>query len=269
MKRSCELFSELNSLFQFKQKFPALLILPKIENLVNEDDPTLSDVVTVCKSNGALFHKLTHHLNGDVNEREVAKEILLKKGMGYLLSVGIRTMNQEIFSLPVKAFEGLTEFMLKRRSIILARYLKKFSSITSISPDHTYLCGLFYNFRMVCFEYLVYAEKLDITDFNAKENRVSTAVANALDSLGYNPLVTEFLYDSSKDIYETKNPFLHALTRIGNAMLVDSDTTGRNTFRNTSFLDPTLVEVTGLSLKELTEPMKEVVRNFKGGTNRQ
>ena len=36
-----------------------------------------------------------------------------------------------------------------------------------------------------------------------------------------------------------------------------------------SFLDPTLVELTGLSLKELIEPMKEVVRNFKGGTNRQ
>ncbi len=269
MKETCELLSELNSLFQFKQKFPSLLILPKIENLVNEDDPTLSDVVTVCKSNGALFHKLTHHLNGDLNEREVAKEILLKKGMGYLLSVGIRTMNQEIFSLPVKAFEGLTEFMLKRRSIILARYLKKFSSLTSISPDHTYLCGLFYNFRMVCFEYLVQAEKLEITDFDTQENRVSTAVANALDSIGYNPLISGFLNDSSIGIYETKNPFLHALTRIGNAMLVDSDTTGRNTFRNTSFLDPTLVQLTGLSLKELTEPMKETVRDFKGGTNRQ
>jgi hypothetical protein len=269
MKGSCELLTELNSLFQFKQKFPALLILPKIENLVNEDDPTLSDVVTVCKSNGALFHKLTHHLNGYINERQVAKEILLKKGMGYLLSVGIRTMNQEIFSLPVKAFDGLTEFMLKRRSIILARYVKEFSSLTSISPDHVYLCGLFYNFRMVCFEYLVHAEKLEITDFNAQENRVSTAVANALESIGYNPLITSFLNDTSRDIYETKKPLLHALTRIGNAMLVDSDTTGRNTFRNTSFLDPTLVELTGLSLKELIGPMKEVVRNFKGGTNRQ
>jgi hypothetical protein len=269
MKESCGLLSELNSLFQFEQKFPALLILPKIENLVNEDDPTLSDVVTVCKSNGALFHKLTHHLNGHLNEREVAKEILLKKGMGYLLSVGIRTMNQEIFSLPVKAFEGLTEFMLKRRSIILGRYLKKFSSLTSISPDHTYLCGLFYNFRIVCFEYLVSAEKLDITDFNAQENRVSAAVANALESIGYNRLITGFLNDSSKDIYETKYPLLHALTRIGNTMLVDSDKTGRNSFRNTSFLDSTLVEATGLSLKELTEPMKETVRDFKGGTNRQ
>ena len=54
MKESCELLTALNSMFQFKQKFPALLILPKIENLVNEDDPTLSDVVTVCKSNEAL-----------------------------------------------------------------------------------------------------------------------------------------------------------------------------------------------------------------------
>ena len=269
MKENCKLLAELTSLFQFKQKFPALLILPKIENLVNQDDPTLSDVVTVCKSNSSLFHKLTHHLNGDINEEEVAKEILLKKGMGYLLSVGIRTMNQEIFSLPVKAFDGLTEFMLKRRSIILARYVKGFSSLTSISPDHTYLCGLFYNFRIVCFEYLVSAEKLDIADFHDHEQRVSAAVANALESIGYNPLITEFLYGSSNDIYETQNPFLNALIRIGNAMLVDSDTTGRNTFRNTTFLDPTLVEVTGLSLKELTEPMKEVVRDFKGGTNRQ
>jgi hypothetical protein len=146
--------------------------------------------------------------------------------------------------------------------------VKEFTSLTSISPDHTYLCGLFYNFRIVCFEYLVHADKLEITDFNAQENRVSTAVANALESIGYNPLINKFLNDTSRDIYETKNPFLHALTRIGNAMLVDSDTTGRNTFRNTSFLDPTLVEITGLSLKELTEPMKETVRDFKGGTNR-
>ena len=209
MKESCGLLSELNSLFQFRQKFPALLILPKIENLVNEDDPTLSDVVRVCKSNEALFQKLTHHLNGDINEEEVAKEILLKKGMGYLLSVGIRTMNQEIFSLPVKAFDGLTEFMLKRRSIILARYVKGFSSHTSISPDHTYLCGLFYNFRIVCFEYLVSAEKLDIADFHDHEQRVSAAVANALESIGYNPLITEFLHGSSNDIHETKNPLLN------------------------------------------------------------
>ena len=269
MKESCELLTALNSMFQFKQKFPALLILPKIENLVNEDDPTLSDVVTVCKSNEALFHKLTHHLNGVINEREVAKEILLKKGMGYLLSVGIRTMNLEIFSLPVKAFDGLTEFMLKRRSIILARYVKKFSSLTSISPDHAYLCGLFYNFRIVCFEYLVSAEKLNIADFFAYEQRVSAAIANAFESIGYNPLITEFLNDSSKDIYETRNPLLHALVRIGNAMLLDSEKTGRNTFRNTSFLDSTLTEVTGLSLKELTEPMKEIVKDFKGGKNRQ
>ena len=62
---------------------------------------------------------------------------------------------------------------------------------------------------------------------------------------------------------------LHALVRIGNEMLLDSEKTGRNTFRNTSFLDSSLIEVTGLSLKELTEPMKEIVKDFKGGINRQ
>lgn len=269
MKENCKLLAELTSLFQFKQKFPALLILPKIENLVNQDDPTLSDVVTVCKSNSSLFHKLTHHLDEDIDETELAKEILLKKGLGYLLSVGIRTMNQEIFSLPVKSFEGLTEFMLKRRSIILARYVKIFASHTTISPDHAYLCGLFYNFRVVCFEYLVSAQELEISDFYAQEQRISAAVANAFKIIGFDSDICQFLEESPNDIFETQNPFLHSLTRIGNSMLMDSETTGRNTFRNTSYIDPTLVEVTGLSLKELTEPMKETVRDFKGGTNRQ
>jgi len=30
-----------------------------------------------------------------------------------------------------------------------------------------------------------------------------------------------------------------------------------------------LVELTGLSLRELVDPLKEVVKDFKGGANRQ
>jgi hypothetical protein len=54
---------------------------------------------------------------------EFAKEILFKKGLSFLKSLAIRTMNQEIFKLPLK-LEGMSERHLKKRSVILARFIK-------------------------------------------------------------------------------------------------------------------------------------------------
>lgn len=269
MKQTSSLVSELNNLFQYKQQFPALLILPRIHELIIKGDPTLSEVVGICKSNSALFEKLTHSLRGASNDRELAKEILFKKGMNYLFSVGIRTMNQEIFVLPIGIIDGLTEFMLKRRSIILARYVKLLSSESSLSADEAYLCGLFYNFRIVCFEFLSQSEQLHSHDFDSEEHNVSVALSNAFSLIGFHRTICNFLKNSAENIYSTENPFLHSIIRIGNQLLVESDKTGRSTFRNTSFLDPELVGVTGLTVRQLTGPMKEVVRDFKGGTERQ
>ncbi|MEK9773784.1 MAG: hypothetical protein VW576_09505 [Opitutae bacterium] len=240
-----------------------------MQELIGNEDPTLGQVVRLCKSNSVLYEKLTHSIKGARNERELAQEILFKKGMNYLLSVGIRTMNQEIFVLPLGITAGLTEFMLKRRSIILARYVKLLASDSSLSPDEAYLCGLFYNFRLVCFEFLLQSGKLYSDEFDTEEQNISVSLSDAFSLLGFNPVICNFLKNSSENIYSTENPFLHAVIRIGNQLLVQSDKTGRSTFRNTSFLDPELVGVTGLTLRQLTEPMKEVVKDFKGGTERQ
>lgn len=89
----------------------------------------------------------------------------------------------------------------------------------SVLPDDAYLCGLFYNLRLVCFELLAESEDLGSHDFELEEDEIYCALGVS--------------------------------------------------FRNTSFIDPKLLEVTGLSLREIVEPMKEVVKDFKGGTNRQ
>jgi len=269
MNVSIEYSDYLVRLLQFEQKFPALLILPQIEQLILQNDPTLEELVSICQSNKSLFNKLTHSNKQARDIRQFAQDILLKKGMSYLLSICIRSMNQEIFILPRKTQEGLTEFMLKRRSIILARYVKKFSSQIGFSPDDTYLCALFYNFRIVCFELLPEIENPETQDFVSMEEEVSKALASCFYSLGFNKEISGFIEESSMDVYDTQNPFLHALVRIGNHLLCESEISGSTTFRNTSSLDPMLVELTGLSLRELVDPLKEVVKDFKGGANRQ
>ncbi len=269
MKQASTLVTKLNHIFLFEQRFPSLLILPKIHELVIKGDPTLGEVVNLCKSNSSVFEKLTHLSGGRKNERELAKEILFKKGMNHLYGIGIRAMNQEIFSLPLSVFDGLTEHALKRRSIILARYLRSFSADLSIAPDEAYLCGLFYNFRIVCFELLLQANLLHSQDFETEEQNVALSLAGSFCSLGFQPAICDFLYGSVLEIHETENPFLHALVRIGDGMLTHSDKTGRNSFRNVSYLDARLIEATGMSVRQLTEPMKEQVKGFKGGINRQ
>jgi hypothetical protein len=57
---------------------------------------------------------------------EFAKEILFKKGLSFLKSLAIRTMNQEIFELPLK-LSGMSEAILKKRAVILARFIKHYS----------------------------------------------------------------------------------------------------------------------------------------------
>jgi len=107
MNVSIEYSDYLVRLLQFEQKFPALLILPQIEQLILQNDPTLEELVSICQSNKSLFNKLTHSNNQARDIRQFAQDILLKKGMSYLLSICIRSMNQEIFILPRKLKKGL------------------------------------------------------------------------------------------------------------------------------------------------------------------
>lgn len=269
MKTISHTYDRLLHLFQFEQRFPTLLILPQVDRLILNNDPTLGEVVSLCKSNSTVFEKLTNSRHRNEDLRQFAKDILLKKGMSYLQSICIRAMNQEIFALPLGLIDGFTETVLKRRSIILARYLKLFHAELSILPDDAYLCGLFYNFRLVCFELLAESEALGSDNFELEEEEVSCALGASFRNLGFNNKICTFIENSAKEIYSTEHPSFHAICRIGNQMITNSDQTGSTTFRNTSFIDPKLLEVTGLSLREIVDPMKEVVKDFKGGTNRQ
>lgn len=269
MKTNSNAYDRLLRLLQFEQRFPTLLILPQVNQLILNNDPTLAEIVKLCESNKTLFAKLTNSRHGNEDLRQFAKDILLKKGMSYLQSICIRAMNQEIFVLPLCLIDGITETVLKRRSIILARYVKLLHSELSVLPDDAYLCGLFYNFRLVCFELLAESEDLGSHDFELEEDEISCALGASFRNLGFNNKICTFIENSAKEIYSTEHPSFHAISRIGNQMITNSDQTGSTTFRNTSFIDPKLLEVTGLSLREIVEPMKEVVKDFKGGTNRQ
>jgi len=250
--------------------FPSLIILPKVERLIDKEDPTLGELVTLCQSNDTLFKKLTHSTGGESkNISEFAKSILLSKGMNYLLGTCIRTMNQEIFSLPLNLIEGETELSIRRRSIVLARYLKEMSKNTSLHPDHAYLCGLFYNFRMVCFEYLVKEGLILSENFEQNEKSCLLQMSESFRGLGFHTSIWKFFSDCTLPITASDSPVLHALVQIGNRLLLESQITGVNTFRKTSFLNDELIQITGLSLKEIVEPLKLVDKDFKGGLNRQ
>ena len=96
----------------FKYDFTSLMLLPKIEKLINKQDPTLEDVLGLCSHNDSLFEKLTRRGGFSSDKDNFAKEILFKKGLSFLKSLAIRTMNQEIFNLPLK-LHGLSESILK------------------------------------------------------------------------------------------------------------------------------------------------------------
>ena len=63
-------------------------------------------------------------------------------------SLAIRTMNQEVFQLPLGLL-GINGTILKKRFVILARFTKHYYDLLDLSADDAYLCGLFFNFGHV------------------------------------------------------------------------------------------------------------------------
>ena len=137
----------------FQEDFSSLVLLPKIEKLINKEEPTLEDVLNLCSHNHSLLEKLTRRGGFSQGGEDFAKEILFKKGLSFLKSLAIRTMNQEIFQLP-QELPGLNELILKKRSVILARFTKHYYDLLNLSADDAYLCGLFFNFSHVSFQKL-------------------------------------------------------------------------------------------------------------------
>ena len=77
MNLNTQTYESLSSIFS--RDFSSLLLLPKIEKLINKQEPTLEDVLGLCSHNESLLLKLTRRAGFGSNEDEFAKEILFKK----------------------------------------------------------------------------------------------------------------------------------------------------------------------------------------------
>ena len=126
---------------------PTLVLLPKLEVLlIRKTD--LPDILKVCSHDSELLEKLTRRFGFGGNHEDFA-ETLLKKGLGFLKSLAIRTMNQEIFELPL-GLNNLSTNQIKRRSIILARFLKHFANDLRNDPMNC-ICQDYYKIFPVSF----------------------------------------------------------------------------------------------------------------------
>ena len=266
MNLNTQTYESLSSIFS--RDFSSLLLLPKIEKLINKQEPTLEDVLGLCSHNESLLLKLTRRAGFGSNEDEFAKEILFKKGLSFLKSLAIRTMNQEIFSLPLK-LEGMTEYKIKRRAVILARFIKHFNELLGIKPDDAYLCGLFYNFSYVSYEKLIAENLITVCDFEEVKDNCIDLTSTALKEIGFDPVITSFIEDSNRELHSTKFPFGHALSRIGNTLLINSEDSISSNIGRGSGVDRQLLDATGLTTREIINVLKELTRDYKGGVGRQ
>jgi hypothetical protein len=249
----------------FLQDCSSLVLLPKIDTLINKQDPTLEDILELCSHNQFLLQKLTRRGGFGSNSEEFAKEILFKKGLSFLKSLAIRTMNQEIFKLPL-GLQNMSEPVLKKRSVILARFTKHYNELLGLKPDDAYLCGLFYNLSYVSYEKLVFAKVFNKDDFEEFRNESSQSTAEALCDIGFDNNITSFVADSAKDLFLTSFPLGHALTRIGNGLLIHAE---QSSLSGSAGIDRNLLDATGLSTREIINVMKVLTRDYKGGNHRQ
>jgi hypothetical protein len=248
-----------------KEDCSSLVLLPKIDELINKQDPTLEDILEICSHNEFLLQKLTRRGGFGTDSEEFAKEILFKKGLSFLKSLAIRTMNQEIFKLPLE-LQNMSETILKRRSVILARFTKHYYELLELKPDDAYLCGLFYNLSYVSYEKLVVAKVFNKDNFEEFQNDSSHFTAEALCDIGFDNKITSFVADSVKDLFSTSFPLGHALTRIGNGLLIHAE---QSSLSSSAGIDRNLLDATGLTTREIINVMKVLTRDYKGGTHRQ
>lgn len=250
----------------FNEDFSSLSLIPKVERLINKQDPTLEDVLGLCSHNESLLEKLTRRGGVSSKEDEFAKEILFKKGLSFLKSLAIRTMNQEIFKLPLN-LHGVSESILKRRSILLARFIKHYHDLLELSPDNAYLCGLLFNFNHICYEQLVNNKILEVEDYDNIKAECAHWTAQALLEIGFDQTITTFVEDSYKDLYSTSFPFAQALARIGNQLLIDTEQSLSSSIGRSSVISRDLLDATGLSSRAIVNVLKDLTRNYKGGVS--
>ena len=133
-------------------------------------------------------------------------------------------MNHEIFELPL-GLHGMSTHMLKRRCVILARFLKRFVGDLDREPDDLYMAGLLYNFPYVSYEHLLNRSVFSDEPFEEVKSECVQATAATLAEIGFEPYVVAMLEDSISDLYDTRNPFEHALLRNANDVLESAERT--------------------------------------------
>ena len=241
---------------------PTLCLLPRIESIINKEDPTLEDILGTCSHDPKLLGKLTRRSGFAGSEEQFARDILFKKGLSFLKSLAIRTMNQEIFEVPMPN-SHLNPTILKKRSVILARFLKTYSDDLAVERDTAYLCGLFYNYGYVCNEIAYDSLGEEVTPHAADPNLYAELASKALSDFGFDEIVTEIVFDSSKELFDTRLPFAHALLRIANETLSNTEMTNGSIGRGPK-PPRDLVDATGLRLRKIFATLKEITRNYAG-----
>ncbi|MBT3637526.1 MAG: hypothetical protein HN531_11340 [Opitutae bacterium] len=237
-----------------------MTLLPRIEGIINKDEPTLEDILRVCSHDPKLLGRLTRRAGFSGSEQEFARDILFKKGLGFLKSLAIRSMNREIFEIPMPNSD-LTPFLLKKRSVILARFLKAFSSDVGIGVDEAYLAGLLFNYGYVCSELTCDGLGADALEFEQNRSYYDTCASELSSEFGFHKVVIEVIEDAHKDFYQTRLPFAQALLRIGNETLANTEQTNGTIGRGEN-PDRILLDATGLRARKIFSVLKDISRNY-------
>lgn len=222
----------------------------------------MQDILGICSHDPKLLGRLTRRSGFAGSEEDFARDVLFKKGLSFLKSLAVRTMNQEIFEVPMPN-SHLTPTLLKRRSVILARFLKSYSDDLAVEQDTAYLCGLFYNYGYICYELACASIESEITNHSENSSLYAQCASTALSKFGFDNIVTEVIADSNKALFDTRLPFAHALLRIANETLANTETTNVSIGRGTK-PPRELVDATGLRLRKIFASLKEITRNYAG-----
>ena len=245
---------------KLRELSPTMTLLPRIEGIINKDEPTLEDILRVCSHDPKLLGRLTRRAGFSGSEQEFARDILFKKGLGFLKSLAIRSMNREIFEIPMPNSD-LTPFLLKKRSVILARFLKAFSSDVGIGVDEAYLAGLLFNYGYVCSELTCDGLGADALEFEQNRSYYDTCASELLSEFGFHKVVIEVIEDAHKDFYQTRLPFAQALLRIANETLANTEQTNGTIGRGEN-PDRILLDATGLRARKIFSVLKDISRNY-------
>jgi HD-like signal output (HDOD) protein len=239
---------------------PTLSLLPRIERIINKEEPTLEDILEVCSHDPKLLGKLTRRAGFNGTETDFARDVLFKKGLGFLKSLAIRSMNQEIFEVEMLNSD-LNPSVLKKRSVILARFIKSFSDDLQVDPDEAYLAGLFYNYDYVCYEILQAQQDEQLASFDENAEHYGLVASQALASFGFKSVVTDAVEDAKKEFFHTRLPFAHALLRIANETLANTEQSSVSIGRGPN-PDRDLVDATGMRVRKIFAILKDISRNY-------